>query len=270
VASRAIRKVVIFGAGGPVGGAVARELAADYILRLTDVRPIVDIIAEGPRKDQNATAPLPTLLPAPHESMVADVSDPEAVMQACAGMDAVINCTVMRRDPVLAFHVNTLGVYNILRACITHGIRRFVQTGPELYSLIKQDEYSGDYDIPDDAPPRPGRQLYYHSKYLGQEIARVFAHAYGLEVPVLLFGGLCSHDATLQGLNHPLFVSWQDSARAIRSALEVASLPSPYEVFTINADLPHGVFPNAKAKRVLGWQPRDDLRGSWQRLTRRV
>jgi len=79
-----------------VGAAAARELASDYILRLSDVRPIDSIIADGPRKDQNATAPLPALLPAPHESMVADVSDAEAVMRACAGMDAVVNCTVIR------------------------------------------------------------------------------------------------------------------------------------------------------------------------------
>lgn len=262
--ARPIHKVVIFGAGGPIGGAVARELAGAYIVRMSDVRPIADIIADGPRRDQNATAPLPTLLPPPHEEIVADVTDPAAVMAACADMDAVINCTVIRRDPVLAFHVNTLGVYNIVRACVAHGIRRFVQTGPQLHTLIKQDDYSGDYDIPDDAPPRPGRQLYPHSKYLGQEIARVFALAYGMEIPVLLFDGFWGPETTLAGPNFPLVISWQDSARAIRRALEAASLPSPYEVFTINADLPHGVFPNSKAKRLLGWQPRDDLRRLWQ------
>jgi nucleoside-diphosphate-sugar epimerase len=197
--------------------------------------------------------------------MVTDVTDPEAVMAACAGMDAVINCTVIRRDPVQAFHVNTLGVYNIARACVAHGIRRFVQTGPQLHTLIRQDDYSGDYDIPDDAPPRPGRQLYPHSKYLGQEIARVFADAYGLEVPVLLFDGFWEQNASLPGHNFPLVISWQDSARAIRSALEVAALPSPYVVFTINADLPHGVFPNSKARRLLGWQPQDDLHRLWKR-----
>ena len=41
--------------------------------------------------------------------------------------------------------------------------------------------------MPDDAPGRPGTCLYAHSKYLGQEAARVFAEHYGLEVPALYF-----------------------------------------------------------------------------------
>ena len=57
----------------------------------------------------------------------------------------------------------------------------------------------------------------------------------------------------------PFVVSWTDAGRAVRAALKVPSLPTPCEVIHINADLPHGVFPNLKAKRVLGWQPHDRL-----------
>jgi len=40
-------------------------------------------------------------------------------MEAAEGMDAIINLSVVRRDPVLAFQVNTLGCYNVmLHGCV--------------------------------------------------------------------------------------------------------------------------------------------------------
>jgi hypothetical protein len=35
------------------------------------------------------------------------------------------------------------------------------------------------------------------------------------------------------------------------------------EIMHVNSDMPHGVFPNDKAKRVLGWQPLDYLEKFW-------
>ena len=63
----------------------------------------------------------------------------------------------------------------------------------------------------------------------------------------------------------PLTVSWEDAGYAMRRALEVPPLPSPFEVFLILADLPHGKYSNEKAKRLLGWQPRDTLEALWTR-----
>jgi hypothetical protein len=57
-------------------------------------------------------------------------------------------------------------------------------------------------------------------------------------------------------------VSWADAAEAIRLALD-APLPSPFEVMHVFADLPHGKYTNEKAKRILGWQPRDRLEAQW-------
>ena len=50
-------KVAIFGAGGPVGAAAGRALREHYTLRLTDLRPIAEIVAEN--KPQSPGAPLP-------------------------------------------------------------------------------------------------------------------------------------------------------------------------------------------------------------------
>ncbi|MDP9353527.1 MAG: hypothetical protein M3P51_18560, partial [Chloroflexota bacterium] len=120
-----------------------------------------------------------------------------------------------------------------------------------------------DYDIPADAPPRPGRHLYGHSKYLGQEICKVFADYYRLEIPALLFAEFIAPETGQPRPLYPFAVSWRDAARAIRSALQVPTVPEPFEILHINADLPHGRYTNRKAKEVLGWRPVDDLRHMW-------
>jgi nucleoside-diphosphate-sugar epimerase len=259
IRSRPIRNVVIFGAGGPVAAVLAQELLSSYTLRLTDILPIAQIAAEG--QPQSHGAPLPVPLAAPHECRVVDVRDPEAVMAACEGMDAIINCSVMRFDPAEAFRVNTLGAYNVMRAAVAHGIRRVVHTGPQQVDTQEPACYNRDYDVPGDAPSRPGTQLYFHTKFLGQEICRVYAAHYDLEVPVLLYA-LFRNEATDNG-TYPFSISWQDAARSLRRALEVRSLPSPYEVMNIVSDIPYGRYSNQRAKTLLDWEPRDLMPQLW-------
>jgi len=182
-------------------------------------------------------------------------------------MDAIVNCTVVRHDPVEAFRVNLLGTYNIMRAASVCHIRRVVHTGPFMVAPLGATSYAWDYEVSDDAPPRPGSghrfQLYFHTKYLGQETCRVFAEYYGIEVPALLFCEFVTPGYPVAEDFYPFSVSFADAARAIRRSLEVSALPTPYEVLHITADLPHGVFPNRKVRRVLDWQPRDDLFQCW-------
>jgi nucleoside-diphosphate-sugar epimerase len=257
--TRPIRNVVVFGAGGPVAAAAVQELVSAFKLRLTDVRPIAEIEAAG--KPNYPGAPVPVAFGPPHECRVVDVRDSAAVSEACADMDAILDCTVVRDDPVAAFTVNTVGAYNIARAAVGHGIRRIVLTGPQLVILDEAVGYLSGYDVPSEAPPRPGSDLYGMSKYLGQEIFRVFADWYGLEVPVLLFCAFVADNKVDRA--HPFSITWRDSARALRYALTTPGLPSPFEVFNILADLPHGRFTNRKAKSLLGWEPLDSLETAW-------
>jgi nucleoside-diphosphate-sugar epimerase len=255
---RSIRSVVVFGAGGPLASAAAPLLAPSYQLRLTDLRPIAEIVAEG--KPQSPGAPLPVVPPAPHETRVVDVADLDQVLAACAGMDAIVNCTVVRPHPVNAFLVNCIGAYHVMRAAVAHGIRRVVQTGPLQVLNDRQGGYGWDFGVPDDAPPRPGGWLYTHSKYLGQEVVRLFAEQFGLSVPCLLFCNFVNPEVPRNrpGVG-PFTISWNDAGHAIRRAVEVPDLPSPFESFHVMADLPHGKYSGAKADRLLGWYPRDSL-----------
>ena len=152
-------------------------------------------------------------------------------------------------------------------AAVAHRIRRVVHTGPHLVEHGSPADYRGDFGVPDDAPARPGVWLYGHTKYLGQEIVRLFAEAYDLEVPTLLFTSLVDPTTSVAhpGGVHPMSISWEDAGLAVRRALETAELPSPCECLHILADLPHGTYSAAKARRLLGWRPRDNLAHLWAR-----
>ena len=65
----------------------------------------------------------------------------------------------------------------------------------------------------------------------------------------------------------PFIVSWGDAGEIFRLGLEVdlATLPSKCEVFFVLGDMPHGKFRNDKAKRILGFAPKDDLSVLWRR-----
>ena len=257
-----IHKVVVFGAGGPLGAALAEELAPHYTLRLTDVKPVEELMAIPP---QSPGAPLPVPPQPPHEWRVVDVRDPAQVLVACAGMDAIVNVSVLRNDPVDAFRVNTNGAFNVMAAALAHNIQRVVHTGPFMLGQRGGGGYDWDTFLVDDIPPRPGVWwVYLPSKLLGQEICRIFAEQYGLSVPTLTFAQFVN-PAVLPERISTLAVSWMDAANAIRCALAVAGLPSAYEYMHIGADTPLGVFPNEKAKRLLGWQPRDRFEEVYRR-----
>ena len=79
-----------------------------WILRLTDLEPFETS----------------------HELIPVDVSDPDAVIRTAEGMDAIVNLSVLRPHRQIAFDVNTMGCYNMMRAAVAHGIRRVINTGP--------------------------------------------------------------------------------------------------------------------------------------------
>ena len=261
----AARRVVIFGAGGPLAAISARALERDHVLRLCDKRPLAEIVAEG--KPQSRGAPLPRVLEPPHEICQVDVTDYAQVLEATRGTDAVINMSVIRPDPVEAFRVNTLGAYNVIRAAVECGIRRVVQTGPQQVTNTMPGGYWADSDLPSDVPPRPGVALYFITKFLGEEIMRIFALEHDLEVPTLVFGPFTNpEDCEPDQLGcYPFLVSWADAAEAVRGALRAPSFPRPFEVFHILADLPHGRYRTDRARELLHWQPRDTLDVHWRR-----
>jgi hypothetical protein len=103
---------------------------------------------------------------------------------------------------------------------------------------------------------------------MGQEICRAFTRQHDIYVQDLLFYSLRDGEQLRpEARGVPFVVSWPDAAEAFRLSLEVEldRLPSRCEVFFILGDVPQAKFSNEKAKRILGFQPQDDVAVLWRR-----
>lgn len=240
-------KVLILGGAGMLGPHVVPQLDTDFDLIVTDIQPL-SIDFRG-------------------EFRAVDVADAQQVMAAAEGCDAIINLSVLRHDRKLAFDVNTLGCYNMMEAAVAHGIDRIINTGPH-FTLAGPSYEFLDYDIPPDIPPQPGTGLYALTKSLGYQICKTYTEHHNINVQTYLFYHFrAPEDPVGEREPAPFAVSWYNSAEVFRLGLEIdlAQLPSANEAFFVFTDMPHGRFSNEKAKRILGWQPRDDISHFWQR-----
>ena len=244
--------VLILGGNGTMGRHVVKALEQEHTLRITDINDL-----EG----------------SPHEYLIVDSSDLDQVRSAADDMDAIVNLSVVRPDRRRAFDVNARGCYNAMSAALEHGIRRVINTGPQS-TVFGLDYTQFDYLLTPDVPPHPGTDLYGLTKSLGQEICQVFSENHDLYVIELLFWGLVDPavnprpDAHAFGEDFvPFAATLSDIGEAFRCALgvDLERLPSRCEVFTISADFPHGKFNHDKARRLLGWQPTDNMEYYWRK-----
>ncbi len=244
-------RVLMIGANGYMGPHVVKLLAPQHQLRITDIHPAPEQIRQA-FPDQ--------------EYFDLDITDLDQVLRAAEGMDAIINLAVVRRDPRLAFLVNAQGCYHVMQAAVQHGIRRVINTGPHF--TVAGPSYEGlDFEISPDGPPQSGTGLYALTKSLGHEVCRAFTRCHEIYVQDLLFYSLRDLSQLVpEARGVPFVVSWRDAAEAFRLSLEIdlQRLPSRFETFFILGDLPQAKFSNEKAKRILGFQPQDDVSVLWR------
>ena len=239
-------RVLLLGGNGFLGPYVVRELEGDYELLVTDL--------ERPQTG--------------HAARALDVADWEGVRRAAAECDAVVNCAVQRRDRRGAFAVNARGTLNAVRAAAEAGHARFVNTGPR-FTVAGPSYLEYDFGIREEAPMHPGTGLYALSKSLGQEACRVFAERHPIHVLTLLFSSFVEAappGGGDDGMN-PFAVTFADAAKGVRCALEadLGALPSRCEIFFMSVDLPQDQVRHGKARRLLGWEPRETLESHYRR-----
>jgi len=264
--------VCIFGAGGPMGAVTAPVLGEYYTLRLVDAASSAEVLArpssDGPPYGWPRWNEPPEL---PHEWRQADIADYAQVEHAMEGCDAVINLSVHRERPELAFRVNAIGVYHIMKAAVKLRPQRIIHTGVIVVTGYGHDgDFRYDFRIPDDVPLRPGSNLYPLSKQLGLEFATVFAEHQGLDVLTFLFHRLRPHDrpdGRDDGVVIPYSTAWDDLGGAFLCGLRAPALPRPNEVFFICGRIPTGKFAPDKAERLLGWKPQHNFERFYQRPT---
>jgi nucleoside-diphosphate-sugar epimerase len=235
-----VKRVVIFGACGHIGPFITRGLNQHYDLTLTDV-------VAHPDGDDTDTV---------------DIRDYAAVRRACAGQDAILNMSVIRNDPVLSWQVNALGVENISRALVEHGIGRVLHIGPQFARAW----YDHDFRV-DDVPPTPGTGHYCLTKFMGMEISRAYAREYGIDTVWFLLNELGPKPEAQQkeASHHPFTLVREDLVTACRLALEVEDLPDHYQWFNLNSYLEYGKYTIDKARRILGYKAGEQIERYFRR-----
>ena len=101
-------RVLILGANGMMGPWVSKLFKEDHEIIETDLVKI----------DSNINF------------YKIDISNLKEVLEISQNVDAIINLSVYRNSRDLAFNVNTLGTYNMMKAAEEHKISRIINTGP--------------------------------------------------------------------------------------------------------------------------------------------
>ena len=251
-------KVLVLGVNGMLGPHALRVLSGRYDLRLTDIADPHGVFhhTTGFVVDEDQKQ---------HQFMKVDVSDPDQVMDAAAGMDAIVNLSVLRDDRQISFDVNVRGSYNIMAAAVRHRIRRVISSGAH-FTVQGHDYERFDFDINPDVPSHPGLGMYPFTKSLGLELSRVFTENNDIHLMWFLFYNFFDPNDLMEEYA-PFSVAWSDAAEAIRCALAVdlSTLPSRCEAFNIFTDMPHRKFSNEKTRHLLNWNPRHTLEHFWRR-----
>lgn len=136
--------------------------------------------------------------PSPYVDVIADITDLEAMVEACQRIDAIVHLAATSAvesewDAVLSS--NLIGVYNVFEAARRAGVERVVfassnhavgtyemENVPELWDL--DDDRQWDHT----AEPRPD-SLYGVSKVYGEGMARYYVDHHGVRAVCLRIGG---------------------------------------------------------------------------------
>lgn len=240
-------KILITGAAGRVGTALARDLARDHQLRLLDIAPIPDPAGEA---------------------IQGSVGDWETVERSVAGMDAVAHLAIHSPGSTQrqAYHeyiqadvdIGVKGTDMLLYAAQRAQLRRFVYTS----SL---NVYSARYPSPGnflrDGDETLSAEHYGTIKWLAEELCRHYALRQGLSTVVLRFNSVTFPQVwEASGRDQgnpwpaPTRVHILDVVRAVRLALEKEGIQ--WGRCLVSGANPGNLFGTDSAEQLLGFKAR--------------
>jgi len=223
-----MKRVLITGAAGDVGGRLRKLLKGAYDLTLSDiVKP----------------APL-----APGEKFVAaDLADMAAVERIVKGVQGIIHLGgVSIEKPWELIHpANIVGCYNLFEAARKHRVKRVVFAS----SNHAVGFYRRHRRIGTDVIVRPDSR-YGVSKAFGEALGAFYADKFGLGVLCIRIGNVADKPADMRRMS--IWIHPEDLVRLIRIGLEHPALR--YEIVYGASDNARSWWDNAAAHR-LGYRP---------------
>ena len=236
-------KVMITGACGFVARGLIRELEerGHELVLLDRVKP-EDATVFWPGSAERVKSPLVTKWP----YVTAEISDPDAVLGAAQGMDAVVHLAAILTgyadQGAAIMHANVCGTYTVLDAARRAGVSRFlcassINAFGTFYWRIsgKPVDYRG-MPLDETFDPVP-EDPYSLSKLCNEHTCAAFSRAYGITTAALRFAGIWNSDqyAKMRAAPLPATEAWSDDlfqwahlsdvVIGIRRALEEPNLP---------------------------------------------
>ena len=227
-----MRRVLITGAAGLVGGVLREQLRGRYGLVLLDRAPLAD------------SQPDDTVL-------TGDMHDAPLLARAVDGVDAVVH---LAGEPTEASweairDANIEGCYRVVEAARVAGVRRFVFASTN--HVVGH--YPRQQPLDDTCMPRPDTR-YGVSKAFGEALLRYTADKFGMSAVCLRIGTVRRPDAPGDRRHLSTWISHRDLGRLVACAIEA---PVDYAVV-------YGISGNRRAwwrdraAELLGYHPLDD------------
>lgn len=164
-------RVLVTGSAGKVGGLTLPSLRSRYRLRLLDLVPQVGLDDD--------------------EVVQADITDTNALEQACQGVRAVVHLAAQPNESDFATLVapNLIGVWSVFEAAVRAGVDCVVFTSSvQTHALVPKRRTMAN------SLPRPPT-LYGATKVFGEAVARYYVDHQGIRAACLRVGRVESHDA---------------------------------------------------------------------------
>jgi nucleoside-diphosphate-sugar epimerase len=204
------------------------------------------------------------LVPTPGaiDSVVGDLRELEVVRRAAADTEAVIHLGGVPDDEDFLTRVlphNIIGAYNVLEAARLANIKRVLLASSGQVNWWQQLE--GPWPIRPQDPYTP-RHWYAVGKIFLESAGRAYARAHGMTVIAVRLGWCPrtrAHLAEVGGTSMApdIYLSPGDAGRFFARAIEAPLEPGFAVVFAASRPVREAIFDLEPAKRLLGWEPRD-------------
>ncbi|MFQ5794839.1 MAG: NAD-dependent epimerase/dehydratase family protein [Candidatus Bipolaricaulia bacterium] len=236
------RSLLITGAAGLIGGLLVNHFRDKYELRLLDRTAI-----------------------AGEDTIVADISDLDAISDVFSGIDTVVH---LAADPGLEtpwemlLPDNIIGTYHVFKAARRASVNKIIYASSNhvtgMYERVDPPLYRRERppQIDHTVPIRPD-SLYGVSKCFGEALGRFYAEEYGISVICLRIGSvLRDNDPSRDERFRSTWLSHRDLAQLVERCVEVEGLI--FEIFYGVSNNTRQFWDISHVREILGYNPQDN------------
>jgi nucleoside-diphosphate-sugar epimerase len=245
-----IKRVLVTGMSGLIGGAVRRQLEEKYEL----------VALNGHRPVEGVT------------SHIADIADLDAILPAFEGVHTVIHLAAESSEDSAwqAYRDSNLtGTYNVFEAARMSGVKRviFASSGSAIKGYEMFPPYdavvAGRYDevpaswekVTHESMPRPN-SIYGCTKLWGEAVARMYTDYHGISAICIRIGSVTKEDRPKVTRQFSVWCSQKDIGRFVERCVE-APETLKFDIFYAVSDNKWSYRDMEHAREALGFVPED-------------